>query len=522
MKAVTVSIMAIAASSTIALAQTSTSTDLWDISQGAVVTASSDIYPGYSAEASFGGDFGGPWTYFADGQSVGFTHFIEWEIPAEVRLGQIRLFAFGDDFLNNSREFSQFTLKAKSPGSLVHDVTVFTYAPTHPYTFADPFNALLIDQLVTPVTSRSFRAEFVQHTAGFGFDGPRIVELDGFPVPPPQITSHPVNSVVNYAMPVLFSVDATGVGVLQYQWFKDGVPVAGQTSNALRIASATSNDIGAYSVSVTDDNGVTMSNPATLVLDILNVQQSFADHWDVNSGATITANSAYITTSGTPEGMFGGVSPIPESFYTYFADDQATGTVHYVEWTTPAPVTVRTIRLFAHGDSFLNNSREFQTVTLKAKSPGSSVFNITIDTFSPSHPYTFLDIDLILDKEIAPIQATAFRAEFLQYTAGHGFDGPRIVELDAFDTRPLVRPTVIQHPEGRIVPKNSDVIFRVLARGGSLTYQWKFMGQNIVNATSDTFRLKHAKATSQGYYTVVVSNAAGSVESAQALLLVTP
>jgi hypothetical protein len=513
----------VAASIGPAIAQTSN--DLWDVSQGTVITATSGPIPGYSIESMFGG--GGDWAYFSDAQPPGFVHFVEWETPGDVKVAQIQLYAFGDGvfgFANNEREFSHFTLRAKSAGSLTYDVTVLEYSPTHPYTFIGG-NGLIIDQSVAPVFSHSFRAEFTQYDTGSGFDGPRIVELDAFGPPPPVITAQPQGVVVNYAMPALFTVEGTGTGTgtLHYQWFKDGTPLAGQTSASLRIASATSNDMGAYMVGVTDDNGTTLSGPATLSIDFLNVQQSNADLFDVRGGIAITAHSPYYVppTSGSDIGMFGGVTSAAESDWTYFADNQSTGTVHYVEWTTSNPVTLKSLRLFAHGDSGLNNEREFEKFTLKAKSPGSSTFDVVVTTFTPGHPYTFLDNELILDTEVTPVQASAFRAEFLQYTAGFGFDGPRIVELDGFATRPLVRPTIVVNPDSRTVSKNTQVTWKAVARGGSLHYQWKFMGQNISGATTDTFTIKHAKATDQGYYTVVVSNDAGTVESAQALLLVT-
>jgi hypothetical protein len=519
----------LAASAGSVIAQPSTSTDFWDFSQGVFVTASSDIFPGYSVNAMFGlngqnNNDGYTWTYFSDTQPAGFTHFVEWETPGDVRLGEVRLFAFGDSFFgipNNEREFAQFTLKAKSPGSLTYDITILTFTPTHPYTLIDPLSRLALDQMITPVTAHEFRAEFVQYTAGDGFDGPRIVELDGLPLPGPLITASPENVVVNYAMPALFKVEAIGTGTLHYQWSKDGTPLSDETGAELRIHSVSQSDVGAYTVTIADDNSPTTSAPATLILDDLNIQQSFADLWDVHSGLTITAHSDYHPAAFSPEGMFGGYNGTSGSDSTYFADNMPTGTVHYVEWTAPAPVSVRTIRLFAHGDRELNNGREFNKLTIKAKSPGSSTFSLPVITFTPTHPYTFFDNDLILDAEITPMVASAFRAEFTQYTAGFGFDGPRIVELDAFDTRPLVRPTLLTDLESQTIAKNSRVSFHVLARGGSLRYQWRFMGRDISGATTDTLTLKHAKATDQGYYTVAVSNNAGSVESAQALLLVT-
>lgn len=522
MMAKNMSMLLLGVSMAAAVSHAQSNADLWDVSQGTVVTADSGAIPGYSIDSMFGGASPfSDWAYFSDSQPPGFTHFVEWETPGPVTVGLVRMHAFGDDFLNNGREFDQFTLRAKSPGSPVYDVVVLTYNATHPYTFINPINALVIDQTVAAVTSSSFRAEFVQYTAGFGFDGPRIVELDAFPPPPPQISSQPASLTLNIGMPAIFSVTATGSGTLQYQWHKDGTPLAGQTLDTLRINSVTVNDMGSYSVAITDSIGTAFSDPAILNVDLLNVLQASTDLFDVSTGNSVTSHSGLHPVAGSIQGMFGGVTAAPESYWTYFADNQPTNTVHFVEFATPSPVTVRTIRLFAHGDPGLNNGREFSNFTLKAKGPGSSSYNIVIGTFTPTHPYAYLDTSLVLDAEFAPVLASAFRAEFTQYTAGYGFDGPRIVELDAFDTRPLVRPTVLVNPESKTVPKNTPVTFQVRARGGNLSYQWKFMGQNISNETTDTLKLKHAKQNQQGYYTVVVSNAAGSVESAQALLLVT-
>ena len=91
----------------------------------------------------------------------------------------MRLFAVGDGpQYSNQREFAQFVLKAKSPGSSDYDVTVLTFTPTHPYSFIDPSTYLLVDQIVPPVTAQQFRAEFLQYTSGTPYNGARIRELD--------------------------------------------------------------------------------------------------------------------------------------------------------------------------------------------------------------------------------------------------------------------------------------------------------------------------------------------------------
>ena len=53
-------------------------------------------------------------------------------------------------------------------------------------------------------------------------------------------------------------------------------------------------------------------------------------------------------------------------------------------------------------------------------------------------------------------------------------------------------------------------------------YQWLLNGTNMAGATSPWLVLPNVQAAQAGVYTVVVTNAAGSVTSQAALLTVTP
>jgi hypothetical protein len=327
---------------------------------------------------------------------------------------------------------------------------------------------------------------------------------------PPAIGTQPQSVTANYLAPAALWVEATGTAPLQYQWFKDGAAVAGQTAQTLFVPALTSADAGVYHVTVTDANGSTQSGDATVALDLINILPSAFDAWDSHMGSVITAHSDYAT-AGTPYGMFGGGSAADESDTTLFADSATA----FVEWTTPAAVQVKTVRLFARGDA---NSLEIGKFTLRAKSPGSATFDICVGTFTPTHPYTMLDANTfaILDTEITPITATAFRAEFAQNSVG----GVRVLELDAFGTRPEVAPAIVINPQPASGTKKSCITMSVLARGGALTYQWKFNGRVIPGATSATFCIDTAKRPDQGNYSVVVSNDLGSVESAPAFVTI--
>jgi len=297
---------------------------------------------------------------------------------------------------------------------------------------------------------------------------------------------------------------------MQYQWFKDGGAMSGQSGQTLFLPAATSANAGVYHVTVTDANGSTQSADATVALDLINILPSAFDAWDSHMGSVITAHSDYAT-AGTPYGMFGGGSSADQTSGTSFSDGPA-----FVEWTTPSPAEVKTVRLFARG--LLDGNHEIGQFTLRAKSPGSATFDVLVGTFTPTHPYTMLDANTfaILDTDIAPIVATAFRADFTDNSKG----GACVLELDAFGTRPEVVPAIVINPQPTSGTKKSCITMSVLARGGALKYQWKFNGQVIPGATSTTFCVDTARRPDQGNYSVVVSNDLGSVESAPAFVTI--
>jgi len=501
--------------------QAPTFDDAWDTWMGALVTGASEINPDAGNAGALlgdeGQDIGFPltWTYFADGKPENFVHYVEWETPENVTVGQVRVFAWGENWNNYGYEFDQMVIRAKSAGSDTYDVTVIVATPPF-YDFIDWDTMLVIDQAITPVTARYFRAEFVTTSSV----GPHILEIDGIagdapppPPPPPPvlpvIAADPESVVGNIYMPVALTVDATGTGALRFQWFKDGTAIEGQNSWFLMIPSLSASDVASYHVAVTDDVGTVTSADATVSLDYANMVPAAFDLWDVRMGASLGAHSV-VAAGSDFEGMFGGD-------VTEFAS-QGPGAVHFVEWSVPAPMLVRTVRLFAHGDGLSSaNLHEFGSFTLRAKSPGSAAFDIVVGTFTPAHPYPLLDANTfaILDTEIAPVTASEFRAEFTQYNGG-----PRVLELDAFGTRPLVKPGILVGPASQTVQRNANATLSVAAKGGNLQFQWKLNGQAIAGATGASLNVLKMSKRDEGSYTVVVSNELGSAESAPAVLTI--
>jgi hypothetical protein len=121
-------------------AATPTSDDLWDVSKGTVVTTLTPVYPETSCGIFGGTGYQGPGeagNTLLNEANAGYLNVVEWKTAGSVSVQSFRLFARGDlgtDF----REFAQFTVKCKTGGSSTYNTTLFSFTPTHPYTFIDP------------------------------------------------------------------------------------------------------------------------------------------------------------------------------------------------------------------------------------------------------------------------------------------------------------------------------------------------------------------------------------------------
>src|SRR5437870_6391603 len=83
------------------------------------------------------------------------------------------------------------------------------------------------------------------------------------------------------------------------------------------------------------------------------------------------------------------------------------------------------------------------------------------------------------------------------------------------------QPTISFQPRSQTVILYQQAAFGVIASGTDhLSYQWRKDGVAIAGATHDQIVLAHAQFSDAGQYSVVVSNAEGSLTSAEAVLTV--
>jgi uncharacterized repeat protein (TIGR01451 family) len=84
--------------------------------------------------------------------------------------------------------------------------------------------------------------------------------------PPPVIIIQPASQTVPINNSVTFSVTASSLTTLSYQWLKNASDISGATSNSFTITNVQTNDQAVYSVKVTNAGGSVTSANATLTV----------------------------------------------------------------------------------------------------------------------------------------------------------------------------------------------------------------------------------------------------------------
>jgi len=167
--------------------------DLWDISNGTVVTANSPVSNSTLKIVDMFGGKKGTWepgnVIFQDGHVPPYVHFVEWQTTTTVTVQAFNLFAAHDivpGMEGFRRAFARMRFFYWEQSSWVK---FFDAAPIIPYfvpvggTDPMPFSVILPNT----VSSNRWRVEFDQQAwwSDGHYYGPRIIELDAFSTPEP-------------------------------------------------------------------------------------------------------------------------------------------------------------------------------------------------------------------------------------------------------------------------------------------------------------------------------------------------
>ena len=176
-----------------------------------------------------------------------------------------------------------------------------------------------------------------------------------------------------------------------------------------------------------------------------------ANVWDYNTGLKVTGDSGLLGASdarsifGAPVGSLDSGQHI-----AMFEDAHPEPYAHWVEWETPKPVEVKSVRISGSDDAPSTTNREFKAMRLYAKVDGKWK---QFYEFTPVSPYKYEDPTTRVlkgDNLNEPVRARQFRAEFDQHdvVAGQPCGGPRIILLEGFDTMlPINQRAIVPGPK---------------------------------------------------------------------------
>lgn len=388
-------------------------------------------------------------------------------------------------------------------------------------------NAATLTLTAVQATDAGLYSVVVTNAAGSVTAGPSRLTVA---VPPPVVISHPVSRAVVVGANVSFSVSASGIGVLSYQWARNGSPLPGATLPTLTLQNVQLAQAGEYAATVSNAGGSVTSNDATLIVEpapslpLISVQPTGQS---VAVGGTVTLS---VVASGegtlTYSWRKGGV-PIPgatgasltltnaqvvdSGSYTVVVSNAA-GSVT----SEPATVNVATVLTAPT----IVTPPTSATVPLGAPASFSVVATGTA-------PLTFTwrrDGSVVPGADAAVLSiVSAQETDAGSYTVTVT-NGAGSVTSPAFTLTvegPVTLPRIVTMPFSQTALQDATVTFSVTAAGSRpLVYQWFKEGLALGGATESTLVLTRVRPADAGSFTVRVSNLVGSVTSDPALLVV--
>jgi len=351
----------------------------------------------------------------------------------------------------------------------------------------------------------------------------------------PQFIQQPSNLTVNNGSPASFTNLTSGAAPLAYQWyFNTNTPVGGGTNAILLIASATTNQAGYYSVIVTNSYGSITSSAAKLTVNTSS-----------SSAPTITQQPQDLTvTNGSPASFTNAAAGTGPLYYQWY-------------FNTNTPVSGGTNAILLIASATTNQAGYYSVVvTNSAGSATSSAAKLTIIiptsppiiteqphdlTATNGNPASFTNLasgtsplyyqwyfntntpisggtNAILLIASATTNQAGYYSVIVTNSAGSATS--TLAKLTIIV--PSSPPVITQQPQNLTVTNGYSAAFTNVVTGtGPLYYQWYFNTNTPVVGETNSVLLITSVTTSQaGYYTVTVSNPAGSVTSAPALLTV--
>ncbi|MBN2505821.1 MAG: immunoglobulin domain-containing protein [Verrucomicrobia bacterium] len=325
-----------------------------------------------------------------------------------------------------------------------------------------------------------------------------------------------------------FAVEAVGSQPITYQWhFRNALgdtPLAGQTGPTLRLDNVASANMGAYTVRVTSGFNSLTSSPAALIVadPVIRAQPRSAE---VVSGTNVVFS---VLAGGTPplayQWHFTGADAVRRPIGDATADTLELTNVtsahnggYSVQVSNPAgtimsataQLTARDLVILTHPQS--TDAAAGETVTFRVVVDGTPPFTyqwrVNGRSLGPPETTTQSVHGLTLPAVTQTNRGT-YDVQVSHATATNRSDAAVLTVGD---------PVIRRQPRGGVCAENERFPFEVTAAGTEpIVYQWYYNGSALAGEVRPTLL-----ASAAGTYAVRVRNAAGTLTSSNATLMVT-
>ncbi len=342
----------------------------------------------------------------------------------------------------------------------------------------------------------------------------------------PVIVSQPADAATIPGDVITLSVSLSAGAPAQYQWYRNGVPVAGATSASIVLGPMLASDTASYSVVAWNAVGFAASRIARVVVGVPPRITSQPAWQIVNPGAAATFSVA-ATGAGTVR-------------YQWQRDGED------IAGATSASLTIGNAQLANEGEYRAVVSDDVSSIRsagarLVVKVPATIVTPLVGQTNTVGSSVSFTVVaagsvpmfyqwrkgsQIITNYSLTNRTATftlnnltladsgTYRAVVTNLASATPVATP-LVRLDVFEP-----PVITSQPQSLTVEPGAPAAFSVTATGTALRYQWQRNLAPIADATNATLSIAAAQAADAGSYRVIVFNPAASVTSSPAVLTV--